>query len=176
MKKIQIMIMSIICFFIPGCSNNSIDYYSNKKNKIDLRAFFQGEIEGWGALFDYRGRQTRSFYVTLKGTWDKNRGVLEEWFIFDNGEKTERKWEINFSNDLMFIGTAKDIVGEAKGKQNGNAVNLNYVLNIPYNNSTINLNMDDWMFLVEDNIILNRTSMKKFGFKVGEIVLFMKKK
>ena len=31
------------------------------------------------------------------------------------------------------------------------------------------------IYLIEDDLILNRTSMKKFGLKVGEIMLFMKK-
>ena len=52
MKKIRIFLMSILCFIIPGCSNNQLEYYSNKKNKIDLKLFFSGDIEGWGALFD----------------------------------------------------------------------------------------------------------------------------
>lgn len=176
MKKLQIFIMSVICFLVPGCSNNSLDYYGKKRDKIDLRSFFNGEIEGWGAIFDYKGRQTKSFHVAIKGTWNKNNGVLEEWFVFDDGEKTQRTWKVNFSDDVMFIAQAHDVIGKAHGKQNGNAININYVLNIPYNNSTINLNMDDWMYLVDKNIIVNRTSMKKFGFKVGEIVLFMQKK
>jgi hypothetical protein len=176
MKKIQLIIMSIICFLIPGCNNNSIEHYNSKKNKVDLRSFFNGDIEAWGALFDYQGRQTRTFYAAIKGTWEQNNGVLEEWFVFDDGEKTERKWDVHFSDDQIFTGTAKDVIGTAHGRQNGNAVNLHYVLNVPYNNSTINLNMDDWMYLVGDKVIVNRTSMKKFGFKVGEIVLFMKKK
>ena len=82
----------------------------------------------------------------------------------------------NYSNQQMFIGRAKDIIGNAEGVQSGNAVNLHYTLQVPYKDSTIDLAMDDWMYLIEGNIILNRTSMKKFGFKVGEIVLFMKKK
>ena len=40
----------------------------------------------------------------------------------------------------------------------------------------MNLNMDDWMYLVDDDTIINRTSMNKFGLEVGEIVLIMKKK
>jgi hypothetical protein len=176
MKKLQIMIMSILCFLLPGCSSNSLDYYASKKQKIDFKSFFSGEVEGWGALFDYNGRQTRSFYVTLKGTWDQNKGVLEEWFIFDDGEKTQRRWEIDFADESSFTGLAKDVIGQAKGMQNGGAVNLHYTLSVPYKDSTIDLKMDDWMYAVEDNVILNRTSMKKFGFKVGELVLFMKKK
>ncbi len=176
MKKLQIFLLSIICFLIPGCTNNSIDYYANKKNKVDLRSFFDGDIDGWGAIFDYQGRQTRSFYVKIKGTWNQNQGTLDEWFEFDDGEKTERTWQISFSNDKIFTATAKDVIGSAHGEQNGNAVNIRYVLQIPYNGSTINLSMDDWMYHVEKDIILNRTSMKKFGIKLGEIVIFMKNK
>jgi len=176
MSKVKFLIMSFICLIFSGCTNNSIDYYGDKPTKLDLRVFFDGDVEGWGSLFDFNGRQTRSFKVILKGTWDGDIGILEEWFIFDDGEKTQRKWKIIFSDQSTFTGSAEDVVGEAKGKVNGNAVNLNYVLNIPYKGSTINLSMDDWMYLVEEDTIINRTSMKKFGFKVGEIVLVMKKK
>ena len=169
--------MSFLCFILPGCHNNSIEYYGARKNKIDLRSFFDGEIECWGVIFDYKGRQSRSFYAKIKGSWsDSNNGKLEEWFDFDDGEKTERQWNISFSNNSLFVANAHDVVGEAKGQQAGNAININYTLQVPYNNSTINLKMDDWMYLVDDNIVLNRTSMKKFGFKVGELMLFMKKK
>jgi hypothetical protein len=168
--------MSFVCFIFSGCTNNSIDYYGDKPSKIDLRKFFDGDVEGWGSLFDFNGRQTRSFKVDIKGRWEGDTGVLEEWFIFDDGEKTKRIWRISFSDENSFVGSAGDVIGEAKGVINGNAVNLNYVLNIPYKGSTINLSMDDWMYLVEENTIINRTSMKKFGFRVGEIVLVMKKK
>ena len=177
MKKIQIFLMSILCFIFPGCQNNSIEQYSHRKNKIDLRSFFDGEIEGWGAIFDYKGIQSRTFHVKIKAHWkDQNNGVLDEWFDFDDGEKTERQWKVSFSNNSVFIANAKDVVGDAKGEQQGNAINMHYTLEVPYNKSTINLKMDDWMYLIEDGLILNKTSMKKFGFKVGEIVLFMKKK
>ena len=100
---------------------------------------------------------------------------MQEWFEFDDGEKTERVWDIVFVNNKFFKGKAHDIIGDANGEQNGNAVNINYTLQVPYKDSNINLKMDDWMYLIEDDLILNRTSMKKFGLKVGEIMLFMKK-
>jgi hypothetical protein len=177
MKKIQIFLMSILCLIFPGCQNNSIEYYSQRKSKVDLRSFFSDEIEGWGAIFDYQGRQSRSFHVRIKASWqDQDNGVLDEWFDFDDGEKTERKWSVSFSDNQMFVANARDVIDDAKGRQDGNAINMKYVLEVPYNGSLINLKMDDWMYLVEEDIILNRTSMKKFGFKVGEIILFMKKK
>jgi hypothetical protein len=91
-------------------------------------------------------------------------------------KKSTRKWEVYFSNNHLFKANAHDVVGNANGVQKGSAVNLNYVLEVPYKNSTIKLSMDDWMYKIQDNIVINKTSMKKFGIKVGELVLFMKKK
>ena len=104
------------------------------------------------------------------------QGVIEQAHEGIDNITFERRWEIDFADEDSFKGIARDVIGQAQGRQNGGAVNLNYILSVPYNNSTIDLKMDDWMYLIEDDIILNRTSMKKFGFKVGEIVLFMKKK
>jgi hypothetical protein len=175
MKKIKTLLVIFFSFIIPGCSSNNIEYYSHKKHTVDLKSFFSGNIEGWGAIFDYSGRQIRSFKVVIKGTWNNKEGQLQEWFEFDDGEKNKRTWDIVFQDSQIFIGKAHDVMGEAQGRQNGSAVNINYILQVPYKNYVINLKMDDWMYLVENDLILNRTAMKKFGFKVGEIVLFMKK-
>jgi hypothetical protein len=35
---------------------------------------------------------------------------------------------------------------------------------------------DDWMYLMEEEILLNRSAMKKFGFTLGEVILFFKKR
>lgn len=175
MNKIKAFLTSAFCLLIAGCENNTIDYYADKKEKVDLKTFLNGPVEGWGAVFDYQGRQTRSFTVKMKGSWTNNTGVLEEWFEFDDGEKSERIWDIHFAEGQMFKARAKDVIGDADGEQSGNAINMHYVLQVPYNGKTIDLNMNDWMYKIADDIILNRTTMKKFGFKVGEIVLFMKK-
>ena len=52
---------------------------------------------------------------------------------------------------------------------------LNYVLEIPYNDSTVTVKIDDWLFLNEDDVLINRAEMFKFGFKVGEILISFKK-
>lgn len=174
MKYIKLLLSSVLCLFISGCTDNKLEYYENNKPKLDLRSFFSGDFNAWGGIYDFRGKLTRTFHIKMKGTWQGNEGLLEEWFSFDDGEKLERTWKISFKNDNMFIGNANDVIGEAIGNQKGNAVNVHYTLRIPYDGKTLDLKMDDWMYLVEDNVMLNRTSMKKFGLKVGEIVIFMK--
>jgi hypothetical protein len=173
-------LLGFIALMFSGCSSQSIDFYQQhakeRKYPLDLRQFFQGDIEGWGALFDWSGRQTRSFYVQIKASWQGNQGVLDEWFTFDDGEKVYRQWKVDYRDDQTFEARAGDVVGVAQGLTAANAVNMNYVLRLPYKDSTIDVSMDDWMYQVEDGVVLNKTAMKKWGFKVGEVALIMKKK
>jgi hypothetical protein len=173
-------VLGFIALLFSGCSLQTIDFYQEhakeRKHPLDLRQFFQGDIEGWGALFDWSGRQTRSFYVQIKASWQGNQGILDEWFTFDDGEKVYRQWKINYRDDQTFEATAGDVVGVAQGLTAANAVNMNYVLRLPYKDSTIDVSMDDWMYQVENGIVLNKTAMKKWGFKVGEVSLIMKQK
>jgi len=54
---------------------------------------------------------------------------------------------------------------------NGNTVMIDYTMRVPYNDSTIDINVKDWLHLQEDGVILNHSKMKKFGFTVGELVI-----
>jgi len=42
-------------------------------------------------------------------------------------------------------------------------------------NSTYRITFDDWMFLMNDDILINRSYLKKFGITVGELSIFMQK-
>lgn len=178
MKKIIFIICIALAagwYFFSNGNCKKLSSHADKHPQLDLRKFFDGDLEGRGMFFDYKGNQKSTFVVTLKGTWTGERGVLEEWFTFDDGRKLERKWDLEFANN-KFTGEASDVPGGAKGVQLGNAANSDYVLRVPYNHSTIDLKMDDWMYMIDNHTILNRASMYKFGFKVGEMVLFISKK
>ena len=106
------------------------------------------------------------------GSWDENGvGKLEEFFVYNNGEKLERTWILKPTSDKKFVATADDIVGPSAMIANGNTVMLDYVMRIPYNDSTIDISVKDWLHLVEDGVIINHSKMKKFGFVVGELVI-----
>jgi len=138
---------------------------------MNLRSFFDGEVEAWGAFFDRRGHQTRKFTLRLKGTWKQNKGVIKEWFEFDDGKKKERKWTLEIIDDETFVGTADDVIGQARGAQSGNAANSLYCLKIPHKGATLDVYMNDWMYALTPDVIMNRVQMTKFGFKVGEIII-----
>lgn len=175
MKKLFLTLFGL-CFFLTGCSDQSTEDYKKMKPTLNIMTYFDGTLEADGILFDLFGRPKRYFHAEMKGEIKDNRLILNEEFVFDDGEKAHRSWEITLKNNHEFSGKAADVVGVAQGHQSGNAVNIKYVLRVPYNKSTLELSMDDWMYLMNEKTIINRTTMKKFGIKVGELLLVIQKK
>ena len=59
--------------------------------------------------------------------------------------------------------------------QSGEKFHWNYNVEIPYDGSTLEVNFDDWMYLVTNTRLINRTSIVKFGVEVGEVTLVIEK-
>ena len=78
--------------------------------------------------------------------------------------------------DDTYTGRADDVVGIADGRVSGNSLHWVYTLSLPVDGKVYEVQFDDWMYLQEDGVMLNRSVMKKFGFRLGEVTLFFKKR
>ncbi|NBX02573.1 MAG: DUF3833 domain-containing protein [Alphaproteobacteria bacterium] len=176
MKKICAAVTGV-AFLLSGCDGATTEDYANQKPKMDIREYFNGPIEAWGVLYTFTGKADLQFYATMQGSWDGNSGTLKEHFTYSDGRVDERTWKITIIDDHHFTATAGDVVGVAKGSQHGNTVNMKYVLDAKRSSGgSIKLTMDDWMYRVDDKMIINRIKMKKFGLAVSELVVTMRKK
>ncbi|CAN8140299.1 hypothetical protein THIOSC15_2120024 [uncultured Thiomicrorhabdus sp.] len=117
----------------------------------------------------------RRFTVEMTGTVKGNQLVLDEHFIYDDGEKQRRVWTITDLGQGNYRGQADDVIGTAQGRSAGNALQWQYVLDLPYKDSTIAVNFNDWMWLQSEQTMFNRAKVSKFGFTVGEVTLFFSK-
>jgi len=160
---------------LSGCASQSLDDYANETPVLDLRDYLNGPLEASGIFFDRAGHASLRFVVDMTGEWDGNTGTLAERFRYSDGTTDERVWTIVFSDDARFTATAHDVVGEAVGGQKGNAAMMRYKLRIPRDGSEVVVSMEDWLYLQEDGTLINRTEMRKFGFKVGELVVVFRK-
>ena len=68
------------------------------------------------------------------------------------------------------------MVGTAAGEAAGNALRWRYVLALPVDGKTWHVDFDDWMFLMDDKVMLNRSVMSKWGFRLGEVTLSFRKR
>jgi len=160
---------------LTGCASVDLAEYSAEKPVLDLAQYFNGTIDGWGMFQDRSGKVVKRFRVRIDATWRGNTGTLDEHFEYSDGERQRRVWTLVKDGD-RYRGTAADVVGTAEGTAQGNALHWKYVLALPVDGRVWNMDMDDWMYLIDETTMLNRTTMSKFGFRVGEVTLSFRRR
>lgn len=161
---------------LSACSTTDVAMYAKEKPSLDLKEYFNGTVDAWGMFQDRKGEVVKRFTVVIKCSWQGEVGTLDEDFTYSDGTKQKRVWTLKKQANGQYIGTAADVVGEAIGIISGNALRWKYVLALPVGDKVYNVNFDDWMFLMDDKVMLNRAVMSKFGFKLGEITLSFSKR
>ncbi len=149
--------------------------FAGREPKLLLEEYFVGESRAHGLFVDRFGDLRRQFVVDIEGTWDGETLTLKEDFVYDDGETEQRIWIIKKTGPHTYEGRAGDVIGTATGKAYGNALNWRYRLALKVGDSTWNVDFDDWMFLQEDDVIINRAEVTKFGFKLGEVTIVFSK-
>jgi hypothetical protein len=153
-----------------------IEEYAENSPALVAETFFSGELIASGIVKDRSGRVIRYFNATIDASWEGGVGTLDEQFVFDDGEEQTRVWTLERTAAGAYIATAGDVIGESQMKVLGNSLFMQYVLRIPYGDGTIDVNVDDRMYLVSDTVLLNESVMSKWGFHVGQITLVIQKK
>ncbi len=176
MKSLSMALLSAAAALIAGCAAPGVEAYRDQRPVLDLRQYFDGEIEAQGMFQNRSGEVVRRFTVAIKGSWQGNVGTLEEDFFYSDGTTDRRVWTITRIDEHNYTGTADDVIGEATGKAYGNALHWRYVLALDVDGKTYKVDFDDWMYLIDEKIMLNRSEMRKFGFRLGEVTLAFRKK
>ena len=174
-KLIKIITLIFISLSIMACSSPSLDKHLGSSPELKLETFFQGELVAYGMVLDRSGNLLRRFNVKMMADWQGNKGEIKEWFEFDDGEKSIRIWQLEKVGDNNYIGQAADVIGIAKGRTQGSALYWQYDLEIEVEGENYTVTLDDWMFLLDQDRLFNKTDMTKFGFKVGEIIIYIEK-
>ena len=163
------IILSLIT--LAGCGSTPLGEYAGRQPEFVPSEFFTGYLTAHGVIMDRGGKVTRQFNADIDASWENGVGTLDEHFLFDDGETQQRIWTLTPDGDGGYIGRAGDVVGDGRLEYAGNAVFLDYVLRIPYGDDTIDLRVDDRMYLVDENLLINESRLSKFGFHVGTILL-----
>ena len=169
MKRFWMILVAV--FGLWGCSSVNIDDYHAEKPVLELRDYFNGTLDAWGMFQDRSGKVVKRFHVVIEASWQGEVGTLDERFAYSDGSTQRRVWTITRLGPGRYSGRADDVVGEASGEAAGNALRWRYVLALPVDGKVYNVDFDDWMFLMDDKVMLNRSLMSKFGFRLGEVTL-----
>ena len=169
------VVITLLLITTVGCARTPIDEYAGRSPQFVPEEFFNGVLTAHGVIKDRGGKVIRYFNVDILAYWKNGVGTLEEDFVLDDGEKDRRVWTLTPTGNNSYVGTAGDVIGEGKVSVAGNSMFLDYVLRIPYNDGTLDLRIDDRMYLVNPNVLINESRMTKFGVDVGEIVLVIQR-
>ena len=143
---------------------------------LDLREYFNGTVDAWGVFTDRSGKVVKRFTVVMACSWTGDDGVLDEAFTYSDGTTQRRIWRLKKLPDGRYTGRADDVIGEATGQARGNAFQWGYTLALPVDGRIIEVQFDDWMYLMSEKVMLNKAVMSKFGFRLGEVTLSFTKR
>lgn len=160
-----------LLLLLTACAGPTVDQYHSNQPHFAPQEFFQGALTAHGVLKNRSGEVTRYFNASIDASWEDGVGTLKERFVFDDGEIQHRTWTLTPTSATTFDATAGDVIGTGKGATSGNALNLKYVLEVDYNDRKLELAVDDWMWRVDERTVINQSTLSKWGFTVGSIVL-----
>ena len=165
-----------IPFALAGCASPNVADYAREKPTLDLAQYFNGKIDAHGIFQDRQGKVVKRFTVVMDCRWEGDQGVLDEAFTYSDGSTQRRVWRLTKHANGRYTGSAGDVVGEAEGQTSGNAFRWKYTLNLPVDGKVYEVQFDDWMYLMDERVMLNRATMSKFGVRLGEITLSFTKR
>lgn len=150
--------------------------YEGKGPRFDLRQHLNGPILCEGVIYGPTGRVSSRFVADFDARWEGNVGTMREEFRYDSGATQRREWRLTLGNDGSIRAEADDVVGAGTGIQAGPTVQLNYRIRLPEESGGHVLDTVDWMYLMDNGSIMNRSQFRKYGIKVAELVATMRKK
>ena len=161
---------------LSACARKDVTHLLERRPSLVLEDFFAGDTIALGIFEDRFGSLRRQFRVNLKGTITGNRLVLDETFLYEDGEKASRIWTIDNlgraeDGTFRYEGRADDVDGSAKGRIAGNGLNWQYDVSLEMAGSKMDVHFDDWIYRQSEDIAINRAYVSKFGVEIGSVTI-----
>ena len=167
----KLLCAALFSLGLTACASTGVEQYKAEQPVLDLKHYLNGTLDAWGMFQGRSGEVKKRFHVVIDARWNGDTGVLDEQFRWSDGTTSRRVWTLKRQPDGTYHGTADDVIGVAVGELAGNALRWRYVLALPVDGKTDHVDFDDWMFLMDDKVMLNRSFMSKWGFRLGEVTL-----
>ena len=142
---------------------------------FDLLAFLEGETRAEGVFEDRSGRLKRRFTVETAGRVDGSRLILDESFRFDDGEEMQRTWTLERGANGTFTGTCDDAPLPAQGTLGHDRAEMLSTLLLTVGKRKIAMNFDDVFYPLDSATVLNRSTIRKWGITIGQVLLIFRK-
>lgn len=137
---------------------------------FDVREVLNGPLLCDGIIYGPTGRVSSRFHARFDAEWTGDTGVMKERFHYDSGTVQDREWRLSVGPGGTIEADADDLVRPGYGRQSGSGVKLAYSIKLAESAGGHVLDVVDWMYLLDNGTVMNRSQFRKFGIKVGELV------
>ncbi|MFS4581140.1 DUF3833 domain-containing protein [Phaeobacter sp. C3_T13_0] len=162
---------------LASCGRPSLTDEKLSGKMFNLEEYFAGKTVAYGQFEDRFGTVRRRFKVEITGDWDGRVLTLVEDFIYADGSTEQRIWSLTKTGESAWEGIADGVQGIAHGEENGDTFNWGYTIDLPVPGGKImRVTFDDWMWLLEDDRLLNKAYMSRYGVTLGQVTIFFEKK
>jgi hypothetical protein len=148
--------------------------YADTLPIFDPVRVFRGALVSEGVIYGPSGRVASRFLMRMEGRWSGKDGTLTEHFRYDSGRDQFREWRLSIGPGGEVSATADDIIGTATGDICGATLRLRYKIRLPKDVGGHVLDVIDWLYLMPDGTLMNRSQMRRFGVTLAELVATMR--
>jgi hypothetical protein len=170
-RRLALLLVLPLVVVLGACAGPQVQDYAGQTPNLDLTKYFNGDLVAHGVFTDRSGAVKRRFTVAMKCRWQGDEGVFEEDFTYSDGKTERRVWTLHREAANRYSGRAGDVIGTAAGESAGNALRWRYTLKLKVDDSHYEVQFDDWMFQMDEHVLINRAAMSKFGIHLGDVTL-----
>ncbi|MGV8921420.1 MAG: DUF3833 domain-containing protein [Pseudomonas sp.] len=171
----RLLVSLFLVLSLTSCGSVEVGHYADQQPQLNLEHFFSKPVKAWGIFEKRSGEVAKRFEVNIASRREGANLILDERFLYSDGTRQQRVWTLTPEGQGQWRGRADDVVGEALGEVAGNALRWRYRLNLPVEGSVYEVSFDDWMYLMDEDTLINRSSMSKFGVELGQVTLFFRR-
>ena len=183
LRQIYLWLASLALLVLVGLwliPRGDILVHEKRSPAFDLTEFFDGNSVAYGIFEDRFGNLRRRFRVEIQASQSGDRLILDEKFLYDDGEQDSRIWQIDkqvMDGRAYYSGQAADITGRAVGKIAGNTMRWSYDISLILSGIELEVHFDDFIYQMTSDIAINRAYVSKWGINIGSVTLvFLKDK
>jgi len=167
----QVTSVTLLTFILSGCAFKP-PVPTGPLDKFTLETDLVGKTIGTGNFSAIDGT-SRDFTAYMDGSWDGKSLTLVEDFVYTDGVEERKTWIFTQLDNGEFSGTREDVVGTARGYQDGDAFRLEYVMAIPNDDGTPGrkVSFKDVLVKQSNGTIRNYAIVGLWGLRVGRVNL-----
>ena len=166
-------LITLLCLVaaLAGCSKPlKIAAFQHTHPDFDPLIFWTGHTHSWGVVETPGGAPSEIVQTDCIGTQEGPNALhMMQTLTESDGTVRHRDWHLRRLGAGRFAATANDIVGTAEGQAAGRVFHWSWVWAVSPGNPLKTVTMHQWMYLMPDGTMMNRTVITKLGVTLAEV-------